>query len=306
MAVITLEGDVRIMTFHPPVDFDPLTASSAELERYGFPARPDDPRLLERFQRVFERLKGRFHYVEPTFQINRGRSHGPRKRTFNAGVWTGDNWSGGVVNVPTGQSFNGILGDWVVPNVYPATPTAEWCFCANWIGLDGDGSGDVCQAGVECQVFGTRSSRIAGSAYHWHQWFPGPAVTVTNVPVGFGDFVTVVLCTPSGAGSKTATVHFADITSGIGTSYVISAPNVTTLAGNSAEWIVEAPTIGGVQSPLADYGEVFFSSCVAGLSGGGGVGGGAGTNVKLRQAGTVISQGTLITENIIRCQYITV
>lgn len=60
MAVITLEDNVRIMTFRPPIDFDPLTASPAELERNGFPARPDDPRLLERFQRVFARLKGRF------------------------------------------------------------------------------------------------------------------------------------------------------------------------------------------------------------------------------------------------------
>jgi hypothetical protein len=103
-------------------------------------------------------------------------------------------------------------------------------------------------------------------------------------------------------------VHFGNITSGIGTFYVISAPNGTTLVGNSAEWIVEAPTNNGVQSPLADYGEVFFSSCVAGLSGGGaaGVGGGTGTSVNLRQGGAVISQGTLITENIIRCQYITV
>jgi hypothetical protein len=35
MAVIILEGNVRIMTFHPPVDFDPLTVSAAELSRPG-------------------------------------------------------------------------------------------------------------------------------------------------------------------------------------------------------------------------------------------------------------------------------
>lgn len=305
MAVITLEGDVRIITFHPPPGFDPLAASAAELERYGFPARPDDPRLLEQFERVFGRLKGRFHYVEPTFRINRNRSHGPRKQTLTAGTWTGDNWSGGIVNAPMGQSFNGILGEWVVPNVYPATPSQEWYACATWVGLDGDGSGDVCQAGVECLVYGTRNNRFAASAYPWHQWFGGPMVTVTSVPVSFGDFVTVSLCT-SGGGSKTATVHFANITSGIGTSYVISAPSRTTLVGNSAEWIVEAPTLSGAQVPLADYGEVFFSSCFAVLSGGGGVGGGTGKNVDLGPPGAVISQGTLITENIILCQYNTV
>jgi hypothetical protein len=60
MAVITLEGGVKVRTFRPPSGFDPLSASSAELERYGFPARPDDPHLLERYQRVFKRLKGKF------------------------------------------------------------------------------------------------------------------------------------------------------------------------------------------------------------------------------------------------------
>jgi hypothetical protein len=63
-----------------------------------------------------------------------------------------------------------------------------------------------------------------------------------------------------------------------------------------------------VQSPLADYGEVFFSSCLASLNGSGpaAVGGGKGANVNLSQGGAVISQGTLITEQIIRCQYLTV
>jgi len=124
------------------------------------------------------------------------------------------------------------------------------------------------------------------------------------MPVSFGDFVMLALCA-SGGGANMATVHFGNITSGIGTSYVISAPNLTTLVGNSAEWIVEAPTLSGVQIPLADYGEVFFSTCVAGLSGGGGVGGGTGKKLDLGTPGAVTSRGTLIAENIIQCQYIT-
>jgi hypothetical protein len=58
MVVITLEGDVKVRTFRPPPPgLDTLCTSAAELERYGFPARSDDPHLLERYQRVFKRLK---------------------------------------------------------------------------------------------------------------------------------------------------------------------------------------------------------------------------------------------------------
>jgi hypothetical protein len=62
MAVITLEDKIKITTFHPPSGFDPLIASDAELEWYGFPARPSDPDLLARYKRVFLRLKGRFDF----------------------------------------------------------------------------------------------------------------------------------------------------------------------------------------------------------------------------------------------------
>ena len=52
-------------------------------------------------------------------------------------------------------------------------------------------------------------------------------------------------------------------TTGDSTSLTFNAPSGTSLVGNSAEWIVEAPTVGGQQSSLADYGEVFFSVCEA-------------------------------------------
>jgi hypothetical protein len=49
---------------------------------------------------------------------------------------------------------------------YPATPTAEWYFYANWIGLDGDGSSDVCQASnARCMgpaACGSRAPPIRG------------------------------------------------------------------------------------------------------------------------------------------------
>lgn len=302
MAVINLEKDVTITTFHPPSGFDPLTASAAELEMAGFPARPTDPKLLERYQRFFSRVKGKFQYIEPTFRVDPTKSTRTNKGAkMGAGTETYDNWSGGVVYAPTGQSFKWVQGDWVVPNVYPPTQN-QWYYCANWIGLDGDGSTDVCQAGMICSVFQSGNS-ITRSIYPWHEWYPSSWVEITNLTINPGDLISMLICTPQGAGSTTATIYFGNQTSGVSTSYTITAPSGTKLAGNSAEWIVETPIVGGVLTQMPDYGEVFFSSCEGYLTNGSAVNGGTGNNINLVQSEKTISTGTLITPTIIQCQY---
>jgi hypothetical protein len=60
MPELTLEGGAKIRTFAPPRGFDPLTASLADLQRYGFPPRPEDPRHLARYTQFFSRLKNKF------------------------------------------------------------------------------------------------------------------------------------------------------------------------------------------------------------------------------------------------------
>ena len=78
MPEITLEGGAKVTTFAPPPSgFDPLTASPADLVRYGFPARPEDPHHLARYRTVFGQLKHKFQYVQPTFRVNTEKRHGP-------------------------------------------------------------------------------------------------------------------------------------------------------------------------------------------------------------------------------------
>lgn len=293
MPVIMLEDDISITTFSPPPEFDPLAATASELEQYGFPARPDHPRLLRLYQRVFTRLKGRLKYVEPAFRIIRDGSHDRRDRIPSAGVFTGDNWSGSVVQPPPSQSFNQVLGQWVVPNAYPKS--GEVFLNSYWIGLDGFtglGASEVLQAGVDCFLFGTSSS-----LYPWHQWAPSAKVAITNLAVSAGDLVMIGISAAPGAGATTAKVSFANISSGAATSYVISAPPSQKLAGNSAEWIVEADP-----DHLADYGQVFFDNCIA-CAGNSGAGGGTGEKLDITRGSTVISEATLITSQVIQCRY---
>jgi len=293
MPVITLEGDISITTFKPPSWFDPLAATAAELEQYGFPSRPDHPRLLRPYQRVFTRLRGSLKYIEPAFRISREESEDPRDRLPSAGVYTGDNWSGGVVLPPPDKSFNQVLGQWVVPNAYPKS--GEVFLNSYWIGLDGftgSGAGEALQAGVDCFLFGTSSS-----LYPWHQWTPSPKVAITNLVVGAGDLVMINISASPGAGATTAKVSIANISSGAATSYVILAPPSQKLAGNSAEWIVEADP-----NHLADYGQIFFDNCIA-CAANSGAGGGTGKKLDITKGGSVVSEATLITSQVIQCRY---
>jgi hypothetical protein len=303
MAVVNLDHNIKITTFTPPpAGFDPLTASAADLEKFGHPPRPTDPKLLARYQSIFGRVQGKFQYVVPTFRVDPTKStHTNRRSTTDAGTETSGNWSGGVIYAPSGQSFKWVQGDWVVPNVYAPTQNT-WYYCVNWIGLDGDGSGDVCQAGMVCAVYQSGSS-ITRQINPWHEWYPQGWVDITNLTINPGDLISMLICTPQGAGSTTATIFFSNLTSGVSTSYSITAPSGTKLVGNSAEWIVETPVVNGELTQMPDYGEVFFSTCEGYLTNGNAVGGGTGNSINLVQNGKTVSTGTLITPTIIQCQY---
>jgi len=302
MAQFALDHGVKITTFEPPPQgFNPIAATQAEITKYGLPARPEDAHHLERYTRVWAQLKGKFHYIQPTFRVNNEKSHGPRKRQPADSTETSGNWSGGVVYAPSGQSFKWIEGDWVVPDVDAPTQN-QWYYCASWIGIDGDGSGDVCQAGLECEVFQSGNT-ITRNIYPWHEWYPAPEVQITNLAINPGDMVTMVICTGQAAGSTTATVYFSNRTSGASTSYNITAPGSTKLAGNCAEWIVEAPTVGGSQSAIADYGQVFFNVCEAATNNGTTINGGSGNNINMTAGGNVVSQGLLVSPTVVECLY---
>ncbi len=222
MKRMELEGGLEIVTFGPPKDFDPLTAAAGDLEKNGFQSFPDSAHHRERFKRVFGQLKNKFHYIQPTMRVNKEKVHGPRAKRPTDGTETSTNWSGAVVYAPAGQSFSWVQGDWIVPDVDAPTEN-EWYYCASWIGIDGDGSGDVFQAGVECDVYRSGST-ITRNIYPWWEWYPTPEVQMTNLPMNPGDMVTMLLCSAQGAGSTKGTVFFTNRTTGASTSVALTAP----------------------------------------------------------------------------------
>jgi len=250
-------GKTEVHTFPlPPNGFRPLAASPEDLRRFGFPRRPDHvetPEAATRWVKAFAKYP-RFEHIEPEFQA-RGERRLTNQRTdkgtegqLNA---TSYNWSGLVLTIGGGDHFSWINGSWTVPNAYPA-PGGGTGYSSAWLGIDGDGSPDVLQAGTETDSDGT--------CYAWFEWFPDYSIGISNFGVVPGDVLTLLLCA---TGSNSAWMSIGNLTSMQYTSFAFNAPSGTTLVGNCAEAVVERPEINGVQAQLPRYGEVFFDDVVA-------------------------------------------
>jgi Peptidase A4 family len=332
MARIKLDGGIHVRTFAPPPrGFDPITASAADLFKHGFPARPDHPEHLERFKRVFGQLKDRFHYIEPTFRVNPKRRHGTAaSRHFGGKVvakppvtGTGNEfssiWSGALVFPAPGQSFRWIVGEWTIPNVSSPDDNQTY-YCATWIGIDGDSSvpsQDLCQAGINMDV--TRSGgNITRNCSAWCEWFPGQELEIPNFPVTFGDTVAITICT-TGAGSTEALIFYANLTSGMGTSFILDAGTFPdgsqiSLLGDSAQWVVERPEVGGNTALLANYVELFFSGCQAVSYSADGtqsevLNGGSEIHIDMLPFGApspsgILSRGILVADKVVQCVFV--
>jgi hypothetical protein len=255
-------GGVEVRTFPAlPKDFDPLNASSAQLKRLGFPPRPENERGSDAAAAKWVKAFGRhqaFTYVAPEFKVLPNR-HAPNRRLeagseVNANA-VSNNWSGALM---FSSNFKQIIGSWSVPNVYSPTPIDGGThYCAVWLGIDGDGSGDALQAGTE--------SDSDASCFPWFEWFPALMVQVSNLLVKPGDVVSLSLWATR---TTTSSMFMWNVTSQEMTRFSVTAPQGTALVGNCAEAIVERPSILGPANKsqltqLARFGEVFFDDVVA-------------------------------------------
>ncbi len=297
MSTTQLPNGAKVTKFIlPPAGFDPLKADDKTLLQHGLPLRPADPKALERWKAALSRP---IHYVEPEFLLMPNKTHGPRLKAAVGGAETSNNWSGAVVYAPSGSTFKWVEGNWNVPDPFPAAADGTWYYSSSWIGIDGDGSPDVCQAGVECEAV-TAGGVTTKNVYAWWEWYPLAEVKITNFPVAAGDMLSCVICATS---TTTASVYFSNNSNGAGTSFQITAPSGTTLKGNCAEWVVEAPTVGGSLAKLARYGEVYFDNANSETSASALVKGGTGNSISMVAGGKTISTPTIETQTLIKCLY---
>jgi len=249
----------------PPVGFDPTTASDAELDEYGFPPRPSvaDTAAYSAWVQAVTGPQTRLTsvVVQPT-NINNGVAQGLQEQGTIGNVTgvTSSNWSGAAITAANGtfkKNDSFVYAQYLMPAVgvdnckYKIT-----YYMSEWVGIDGFNNGDVLQAGTQSTACGT--SYVA-----WYEWFtsgctqntaslPCSEWIISNLPVGPGDYLTdYVWYTTS---SPHGHAYLLNFTTGVAVSIGFNQPaGNAPYAGDSVEWIVERPEVGGSLANLTNY-----------------------------------------------------
>jgi hypothetical protein len=304
MSTIKLSDTLTVRTFpKAPEGFDPLKSDDRSLALYGFPSRPSDPKMAARWEQVMRRG---LRFIEPQFRaMPYKRRRLPEVSKDAHGVETTGIWSGAVVHAPAGQTFRWVEGTWTVPNAFPPGGAQDnvWYSASTWVGIDGiDGSGDVLQAGCDSDVMKSGSS-ISRQLNPWWEWFPAGSFWISNLPIAQGDTVNCLICVTAGSNTE-ATIFLYNVTSNLAAHFIATAPQGTTLVGNTAEWIVERLEIDTSAPELAQYGEVYFSEMNASTSSNVLMQGGTGNTINMVDgSGNVISQGTIENATVVQVKY---
>ena len=233
-----------------PREFNPVTASDAELARYDYPPRPDRITSPDAYADWLNNVSVPTVAIKPTEVLRPDVVH--RTAQFN-GTATSSNWSGEVAVGSNGQ-FTHAIGKWTVPAV-STTDQRSPAYSSLWVGLDGytSNSNDVLQDGTEQDAVDYFGSSISSYSV-WVEYVPDSgSVTLTNFDVDPGDrmYFSAYSCR-NNQNQLRGCYHIIDYTKGERTN-AIHAPNHQWFSGNSAEWIVERPTVNGNLYFLPDY-----------------------------------------------------
>jgi hypothetical protein len=164
----------------------------------------------------------------------------------------GVDWSGYSVasSLKNPQAIvTGVSGSWVVPSL---TVTPGSSYSASWIGIGGQFDQLLIQTGTEHDV---TNGKAAYST--WFELLPANPVYLT-MSVSPGDTMTASIKLQD-APTSTWSISLLDTTNG--QSYQTSVQYISSM--NSAEWIVERPSIGRRIGQLSDFGSVTFTNCNA-------------------------------------------
>jgi hypothetical protein len=247
---------------------DALHLSSDELTKRGYPIRPDAKQAPSALATWLKAVTKPSRLVSSRQVARPEVRHVPQAQASN--FETSGNWSGFELRGATG-TYDLVMGEWYVPMVYYETNAHT--YSAYWIGLDGDGTSDLWQAGTEQEI---QDIYILGlhfdftNYYGWTEFLPAQPTeqVLPNFTVTPGDLMFTEVwvgnsgASPSLAGSYAiATVEdisrgeYTTIYNCRGTSVFGICLNVnqTKIGGSEAEWIMERPTVGGSLPDLADY-----------------------------------------------------
>ncbi len=266
----------------PPVGFDPVAASPSARAQFAIPPAPGEtaaPRAYNEWKKAVAGIQNRvaapvltptniangaIRDKKPNAFVPAGASDGSNSGNVSNDVVgaTSSNWSGPSF-VKKGGAFatEAIIGEFVVPTAHQAFGkcTGGWDYSSQWPGIDGNGSGDVLQAGVEVDAYcnGATTSSFYSA---WIEWYPFNSTRVSSPAVNPGDVVFVEVWNTS---PTSGFAYFYNYSTQIAAEYQLTAPSGVQLVGNSIEWIVERPSVGGSVATLTNYIDVSWPYNVA-------------------------------------------
>jgi len=157
----------------------------------------------------------------------------PARATINAG-WASSNWSG---YAKTG-AYTSVTAAWVVPSV---APSRKATYSSQWVGIDGFNNSSLIQTGTEADFYSGKAHYAA-----WWEILPAAETVIPSITVHAGDHMTASITKGSGS-NWTITISNTTTGQSSTTLHTYSGP------GTSAEWIEEAPSVGGHTATLANY-----------------------------------------------------
>ncbi|MFA9397983.1 MAG: G1 family glutamic endopeptidase [Clostridiaceae bacterium] len=236
--IVTIKGSNDFVKVHiPPKNWDPIHASKAELNYYGYPSRPEGDKEISNWNKMVSAT-----WVKPEFAISdiKHKPHDTKKSDDinNMVHASSSNWAGFI---HTGTSY-GSGGHWLVPSV--STPTLQRGYSSQWVGIGGGNSTSktLAQIGTSAQ-----SGLVSNSYYPWFEIYGSNAINngyevkITNFSVSPGDKMYGVVQIQSIANSNvTFWFYLVDETKGTSTSFS-KIVSITDNVGvnQTAEWISE-------------------------------------------------------------------
>ena len=218
--------------------------SDEELIKNGYPLPPDERLSPKGYDIWLQNVTSQQITVNPGLFVNRFTRH-DYGNTRN-GPATSNNWSGVELRGASGP-FAWVSAWWTVPTVTGESKTQT--NSSTWVGIDGDGTTDLAQAGTEQDAFGTGSATV--TTYRaWTELLPNqPTESVlTGISISPGDQVfTEVWIGPAGGGPSLTnpifmTVCMINMTTSGGACFNYTTVGSTVIGGSEAEWIMERPS----------------------------------------------------------------
>ncbi|MDN4600849.1 G1 family endopeptidase [Paenibacillus sp. F6_3S_P_1C] len=158
--------------------------------------------------------------------------------------WISSNWSGYARAGYKGE-FKRISAEWNVPFVLPSSKSS---YSSAWIGIDGYENSNLIQTG-------TGHDWVNGKASYYAWWEILPDVeTVIPFPVSPGDRIRATIY-------RINRTRWCITLHNLTQSWTFRTVQQYTGQQSSAEWIVEAPSVGSSISRMARISPVTFKCC---------------------------------------------